>query len=1693
MAADSSERFVLLNQLADEFAARYRRGERPAIQEYIDRHPELADDIREFFPAMVEMEQVKDDRQEVSGPAATGPLPPLERLGDYRIIRQIGHGGMGVVYEAEQISLGRRVALKVLPQKLLVDARTKQRFEREARAAARLHHTNIVPVFGVGEHDGLPYYVMQFIQGLGLDEVLEELKHLQAGEKGGGSAPRLTDGELRVSRRDVSAADVARSLMTGEFVPAAGVEVDAAVAVSDLTVDQAPGAAAGKGLPAQTPVAGHLSDTFTLSSSSVVLPGTARQAGRKPATYWQSVARIGVQVAGALEYAHRQGIQHRDIKPSNLLLDTTGTVWVTDFGLAKTDDQQNLTHAGDVLGTLRYMPPEAFEGKSDARSDVYSLGLTLYELLAFRPAFDEQERNRLIKQVMTTEAARLDRLSREVPRDLVTIVHKASERDAAHRYATAGELAADLQRFLDDEPIQARRQTQVERYLRWARRHPGIAVLGGVLTAVLMAITVGSVVVAAHFQDQEKEQRGLVQAKAALAERNQRLAEENEAAKKTAEDAKKRAETTLVDMQTARGLLAAERDDPARALLWFAKAAEEAASDPVRQADNRLRARNWARNLTVPVRAFPLGGRFVRALEFRPGGDLLLSLTDDRLFVRDWRQDKFIPWGNDIPKVGAACWGPDGDWLAIGYHSGTVQIRGVPDGRALHEVKHPGAITALAFSPDGKRLAIAGTEVRDWRGSQTVLPWDLYEQKTSTVFGETVVRLLDLPSRALLPGGWKHPQPVHSLAFNRAGDRLITAGMDRKARVFAVAGGPDRPAPLFDPIPHQPRYPWPPVLVENDRRLITLSSYGIDRGKPTELTCWDAQTGKPAGPGVIRAKPINPPQVVASPRGDWFATAGHWGPEVWKTADNGTKSVYITGHNSGYVQDFVPGPDGKTLLSGSWDQTARLWSVPDGRPLGSPLPHMGIVNRCAVASDNIHLATLADGLVRVWRRSDGDVADIHPANWFGIARPSFDGRLIAPGIWHEQANAFAPIGGGQLFVLGASTGTAAGPAVVLRGQLVDSCVCADNRTVAAVSEEKGSGWLSLTDVSTGQAVVGPKRLPGSPRSVAARPSSPQVAVLCAGGELLVFDHRSGERVLGLNHDGQSAPWRTARVEYTADGTTLVSLTQGSDEVIHIRDAATGELRCPPIRPVLKGGPLRSFALSADSRLLATAVNGKNAAQVWDLATGRALSQPLPHPGDHYGLFCLCFSQDGRRLLTGCKDRQARLWDWQAGTLVCPPLKHDEEVFAVAMTPDGRFALTGGREGASKFHVWELTTGRLVAPKIQLPTNVVSLSYSPADSRVVASPLGSVARIDLAKLLAPPERPIEDDRLLGELTSGQRIEQGDESGLTQDEWLQRLNLFNQRHPAYGRPGPAEAVALHRKAARALCDTDRPLAALAHYREALLELDRAEGNAPGDRTLRAAIFLDRAAAFTRLGRAEAASADLARALELDPKPTLRPEALAALGDAAAENRDWSKAAAYFARAKELSPDNWQSWHAYLLLCLQREDGVGYQKGCAELLRRFGQTDNAVLANNTAWFCALGRDAVRDRSVPVGLAQKAVGKARHWVHLSTLGTVLYRAGNYDQAVEHLNAAMKENPSGGTAWDWVALAMAHHRLGHKDEARRWLAKAAAFVGELRQGKLPEPGGTGQPLRWQERLELDLLLREAEALIGGTKAGPAG
>jgi hypothetical protein len=375
------------NELAEEFARRFRRGERPGLQEFVDRLPEMADEIREMFPVLVEVEQAEEDARGDAAPPPPGAAPRLSQVGDYRILRQIGRGGMGVVYEADQISLGRRVALKVLPSHVVGDRKALERFRREAKAAARLHHTNIVPVFEVGRDGDLAFYAMQLIQGQGLDQVIDELRRLRAPERKsdgdvsarpeGPEAPATTAltpvASAGLGKGDLSR--VAESLLSGRLLcegldwPAgAAAATSGSVRTRQLDHDAIPGHASAFTLGDHPPPSAAAD-----LSSSAVLPGGTPVSGVDSSghlqPFFRSVAQLGRQAAQGLAHAHARGIVHRDIKPSNLLLDSAGVVWITDFGLAKADED-GLTATGDLFGTLRYMAPERFRGGGDARADI---------------------------------------------------------------------------------------------------------------------------------------------------------------------------------------------------------------------------------------------------------------------------------------------------------------------------------------------------------------------------------------------------------------------------------------------------------------------------------------------------------------------------------------------------------------------------------------------------------------------------------------------------------------------------------------------------------------------------------------------------------------------------------------------------------------------------------------------------------------------------------------------------------------------------------------------------------------------------------------------------------------------------------------------------------------------------------------------------------------------------------------------------------------------------------------------------------------------------------------------------------------------------------------------------------------------------------------------------------------------------
>jgi hypothetical protein len=382
--AEDSERDPV-DVATEEFVVLLRRGEAPSVETYASAHPDLADELRALLPAVSFLERSRQSASASGGRQAAPLLPSVpERLGENRILRELGRGGMGIVYEAVQEPLGRHVAVKVLPRYAPADSSARKRFLREARAIALLDHPHIVPIHAVGEQDGLAYYVMALVRGRGLDRVLDD--------------------------------------------------------------------------PAALPPL-----------------GTSDRARR--------VADLGIQAAGALAYAHDQGVLHRDIKPANLLLDGSGTLYLTDFGLARIADDLSLTGTGELSGTLRYLPPESLHDQSDQRSDIYCLGLTLYELAVGRPAFPELNRARLLKLIENQDRLAPRDSVPTLDRDLETIILKAIDREPAARYADARELADDLTRFRDGRPILARRASLTERVVRSARRNPLVASL---LTALAL-------------------------------------------------------------------------------------------------------------------------------------------------------------------------------------------------------------------------------------------------------------------------------------------------------------------------------------------------------------------------------------------------------------------------------------------------------------------------------------------------------------------------------------------------------------------------------------------------------------------------------------------------------------------------------------------------------------------------------------------------------------------------------------------------------------------------------------------------------------------------------------------------------------------------------------------------------------------------------------------------------------------------------------------------------------------------------------------------------------------------------------------------------------------------------------------------------------------------------------------------------
>ncbi len=377
----------VLERLASNYVAQVRHGQNPISDDVAAEHPELAGELAELLPVAAALEQWKTQKEAECLRENRPSEFSIEQLGDCEIVREIGRGGMGVVFEARQGAWKRRVAVKMLPWKFEEPlSHWKDRFQQEAKTIAQLRHRNIVPIYTFGEHEGYCYYVMQYVEGLSLDCVLAHVRQ-----------------------------------------------------------------------PDQMPLRSGV---------------CASLAKRLKADHWPSIAKIGVQVALALEHAHQHNVLHNDIKPANLLVDAAGQILVTDFCANRVraeleGDFGTETAEERSTGTYRFLAPERLASGSDSRSDVYSLGVTLYELLTRQPAFSGQNRSAMLDRIARADFLPPRKVRPEIPWELEAIVLKAMSLDPKNRYQSARELRVDFMRFLNNQPISIPRPSLVRRWLGW--------------------------------------------------------------------------------------------------------------------------------------------------------------------------------------------------------------------------------------------------------------------------------------------------------------------------------------------------------------------------------------------------------------------------------------------------------------------------------------------------------------------------------------------------------------------------------------------------------------------------------------------------------------------------------------------------------------------------------------------------------------------------------------------------------------------------------------------------------------------------------------------------------------------------------------------------------------------------------------------------------------------------------------------------------------------------------------------------------------------------------------------------------------------------------------------------------------------------------------------------------------------------
>ncbi|WP_406697290.1 WD40 repeat domain-containing serine/threonine protein kinase [Singulisphaera sp. Ch08] len=1153
----------VLAELAAELADRIRAGDPFDLESLTVQHPERAQQLRQLLPTIMMMAALKvpettveGDRKSVRQEVGADETPG--RLGDYEIVREIGRGGMGVVYEARQVTLGRRVALKILPSGIALDPRQLQRFQLEAQVAGGLNHPHIVPIYAVGYERGTHYYVMRLIKGKCLAEVILGLRRLEGLETRVDAEP-ASDTIQFLSEVGLTSAQVDPIGTTSDRRSESdGIDERNGGDTADVPQVMAPPKPAGQG-----------------ESSS-----------RTSLDFIQDVTRLMLQAAKALAYAHDEGVVHRDIKPSNLMIDGEGELWITDFGLARLLGHETLTGAGDLLGTLRYMSPEQAMGQRvlvDHRTDIYSLGATLYELLTLQPAVVGIDRQEMLQQIIMEEPRRPRRFNTALSKDMETIVLKAMAKDPAERYANAHKLADDLQRFLEHRPILASRPSLWARAARWSGRHKRTVVLS--LVGLLLASL------------------GLIASNLTLRRERDLVRRHTITITQQRDQVRHQAAEALLD----RGLTSCELGDAGLGLLLLARALETAPENsPSLQRIIRLNLAAWAPHVPRLRAVLPGHGR-VYATAFSPEGNRALTGT----YAVTMKGELHEAWLWDC-NTGQRLGGMDRASRIAASTDGKTTITTGGGGKTYLKDLLSG--NELGAPMPAHSWVMWGDDRSSPRSNRPAFIPDreIWDKSIGSVFSPDGERLL---AKVFVEMGLNPPKSTTYRLYDSSTGRAV-------GPTIQIAGLTDRV-----------------VFSQDGNSILALS-----RVEGTwAISLWNSRTEQPLGPSFfLPSGQPKPTSLALSNQGRVLFGTEKGTAEVWNAVNRQRIGSSIS--HDGVVLCVKFGPDETTVMTGSNKGTIRRWYAETGRSIGRTMTLQGEVTSMAFDPDGrIALAGTGDGVSRLWeipelvlgRKSPQSVdhresrsiyrsPEVH-VSWFDdpVSPSNMPIPAKVPPIVRENRGLpdsgferilkaeFGPYGNTTLltdrgrvrFKVGG------GPLRDPEHQYTSEPNTAitfspdGERFLTANGDGLGRVWNSLTGTPIGRDLHAESEIVAASFSH----NSDSVFTICRTGKGQRWDLKTGTAMGPPIQDERQVEVAV----FSPDGGTL--LIGASDGTTKLWDLATGRCIGPPLetRSISEiSRPSKSIFSSEDSKAITSGIG---------------------------------FSSDGQYYLTGCRDEPIRLW------------------------------------------------------------------------------------------------------------------------------------------------------------------------------------------------------------------------------------------------------------------------------------------------------------------------------------------------------------------------------------------------------------------------------------------------------------------